>query len=502
MTDSTQSSTPADDLNEDGKAAAIQNGAALFEAVEDAQRAADQIAIAAAKAAQDAAETVKQVQNEIAAAVAQNGYNFDVEQADLLNAVQALQDALLIATQKLQQHFPPEQAESIAKFIESRKNYISDLTPYLEKELEQLHKDNPETAAITLEDIASSFDLAGCFSESDLNQLYAEFEEDPAILDGDPVLKYMELVFGAVRRAKAKYTAEQGKTQKKSSTRLPIIKAKRLQEIRYPLDKVNGTLWAGVLERGIRRELKAETDIDSRKGKQANIYILIDFDELDGVKISRNLDSYDKRVFIAIANLKRQGLDYVTTAQVYRAMGGRGTPSRKDRDKILESVKFISMGRVFIDNSEEAKLYKKYDRIKENFPLLATAIGEGYVNGMLVDDVIQIIEDPRLITFAENRGQIATVPIALLESPISMTAANLTLEDYLFTRIARMRNTPALTRTILFTTIYERCGIKSKMQKSRLPEKLERILEHYKTEKWIKGYTITDRSIEVETYKK
>ena len=482
MTDSTQSSTPADDLNEGGaRILTNEDGIEIIAAIEDAQRATDQMTIATTKAEQAAQEESEDTP------------------AQLLNTVQILQDALLIATQKLQQYFPPEQVEQITKSIESRKEYIGGLTPYLEKELEQLHTDNPETAAITLEDIANSFDLAGCFEESDLEQLYSEYQEDPTILDGDPVLKYVELVFGAVRRAKAKYTAERGK---KRSTRLPIIKAKRLQEIKYPLDKVNGTLWAGVLERGIRRELKAETDIDSRKGKQANIYILIDFDELDGVKISRNLDSYDKRVFIAIANLKRQGLDYVTTAQVYRAMGGRGTPSRKDRDKILESVKFVSMGRVFIDNSEEAKLYKKYDRIKESFPLLATAIGEGYVNGILVDDVIHIIEDPRLITFAENRGQIATVPVALLESPISMTAANLTLEDYLFTRIARMRNTPALTRTILFATIHERCGITTKKQKQRLPEKLERILEHYKTEKWIKGYTITDRSIEIETYKK
>lgn len=291
-----------------------------------------------------------------------------------------------------------------------------------------------------------------------------------------------------------------GKTEHKDP--LPIIKAKRLKEIKYPIDKVNNTIWRGVLERGIKENLKAESDLDAKKRKEADICVTIDFEELEGVRISRDLGSYDKRVFIAVANLKRQGLDFVTTAQIYRAMGGRGTPSRKDRDKILESVKFISMGRVTIDNQKEVKLYRKYDKIIESFPLLVTAIGEGYVNGILVDDVIHIIEVPRLMTFAENRRQITTIPAALLESPISMTAANLMLEDYLFTRIARIRNATAHTRTILFTTIYEGCGIKSKMQKSRLPEKLERILEHYKSEKWIKGYTITDRSIEIETYKK
>jgi hypothetical protein len=482
MTDSTQSSTPADDLNEGGaRILTNEDGIEIFAAIEDAQRATDQMTIATTKAEQAAQEESEDTP------------------AQLLNTVQILQDALLIATQKLQQYFPPEQVEQITKSIESRKEYIGGLTPYLEKELEQLHTDNPETAAITLEDIANSFDLAGCFEESDLEQLYSEYQEDPTILDGDPVLKYVELVFGAVRRAKAKYTAERGK---KRSTRLPIIKAKRLTAVNYPIDKVNNTLWSGLLKRGKVEPLKAESDADAKKGKSATIKVLLDFDELDGVKISRKLNNYDKRVFIAAANLKQQGQDYVTTAQIYRAMGGRKNPSAADREKILKSLEFMSMGRVFIDNRNEVKLYKKYDRISESFPLLATAIGKGYVNGAVVDDAIHIIEPPRLMTFAENRGQIAPASITLLESPISMTEANLTLEDYLFTRIARMRNNPSITRTISIKTVHEKCNIETRMQKSRLPEKLERILEHYKSEKWIKDYTITDTNIEIETYKK
>lgn len=205
------------------------------------------------------------------------------------------------------------------------------------------------------------------------------------------------------------------------NTNLPIIITKKLQEIVYPVDKVNssiGGLWG--LMPGQQAELKAESDRDSSKGKQASIYVLLDFDEMrgTGVSISRPLTSYDKRVFIAAANLKEQGHDTVTTSQLYEAMGNRGRPSANQRQKILKSIETMSLCRVTLDNSEEAALYTKYDKVKRTFYLLPTTIDKGYVNGLIVDDAITIIELPRLFIFAKKRGQFATTPVALLESPM------------------------------------------------------------------------------------
>lgn len=286
------------------------------------------------------------------------------------------------------------------------------------------------------------------------------------------------------------------------NTNLPVIITKKIQEIAYPLDKVNSSFWG--LIPGQQAELKAESDRDGSKGKQASIYVLLDFDEMKGtgVTISRPLTSYDKRVFIASANLKEQGHDTVTTTQIYEAMGNRGRPSAQQRQKILKSIETMSLCRVTLDNSEEAAMYTKYDKVKRTFYLLPTTIDKGYVNGLIVDDAITIIELPRLFIFAKKRGQFASTPVALLESPISQTEANLQLEDYLLTRISRMKNAAKrkkpVTTTILLDTVYKNCDTNDRKKKSRAADKIERLLQHYQKQGFIKGFTITAKSIDID----
>ena len=279
---------------------------------------------------------------------------------------------------------------------------------------------------------------------------------------------------------------------------LPSINTKKLEKICYPLDKVNSTLWYG-FPVGKMKKLKAESDKDAKKGKQASILLLLNFDELDGVRISRTLTIYDKCVWNGIANLKKEGHNVVTTAQIYEAMGNTSKLNARDKKKILESVKVISRARVTIDNTEEAKLYK-YDKVAFDTPLLAAEICTAYANGNIVDDAIRIIEMPKLFLFAENRAQITQLPLQVLDSPISKTDDNLLLTDYLITRIARMKNSKYITRTILLDTIHQKCNVKTSKQKQRLPEKIERILKHYKNIGWIKDFKLTNREIEIFTF--
>lgn len=365
--------------------------------------------------------------------------------------------------------------------------YVEQLKPFIEKELKKEQQKHTEIKDITVDDIAtiSIFNLLNV-DETELEQLKKEFANNQ-----DPVINNIDLLLDIVKRAKEAFEIN------KEKSLLPQISPKKITELQYPLDKVNSYLWGLMINETVA--LKAESDKDSKKGKQANIYVLLDFDELDGVKISRQLTSYDKRVFIAVANLKAQGHDTITAEQIYKAMGNPKRPNADTIKKILQSVECISRGRVTIDNTEEAKMYTRYDRVKATFPLLTTEICSGYANGKVVDNAIKVLEVPRLLTFAEKRGQLTTVPLRLLESPISKTEANLLLEDYLFNRIARMRNSPKITRTILLETVYQKCNVISKMQKSRLPEKIERLLQFYKDESWIKGFIITEHSIEIKT---
>jgi len=280
---------------------------------------------------------------------------------------------------------------------------------------------------------------------------------------------------------------------------LPKVDTKKLDSICFPLDKVNSTLWYG-FPVGEVKDLKAESDKDSRKGKQASILLLLDFAALNGVNISRELTVYDKWVWNACANLKEQGHDVITAEQIYKAMGNTGRPNAKTKEKIMESVETISRARVTIDTTEEHELYPKYDRVKATFPLLATETCTAYARGQVVEGAIRIIEAPKLFAFAENRQQVTRLPLNVLDSPISKTDDNLLLSDYLLMRISKMRNSKNITRTILLDTIYQRCCIETYKQKQRLPEKIERILNHYKEFEWIKDFKLTEREIEIITF--
>ena len=280
---------------------------------------------------------------------------------------------------------------------------------------------------------------------------------------------------------------------------LPKVDTKKLDSICFPLDKVNSTLWYG-FPVGEVKDLKAESDKDSRKGKQASILLLLDFAALNGVNISRELTVYDKWVWNACANQKEQGNDVITAEQIYKAMGNTGKPNAKTKEKIMESVETISRARVTIDTTEEHEIYPKYERIKATFPLLATETCTAYARGQIVESAIKIIDAPKLFAFAENRQQVTRLPLNVLDSPVSKTGDNLLLSDYLLTRISKMRNSKYITRTILLDTIYQKCGIDSRMKKSRLPEKIERILNHYKELEWIRDFKITEREIEIITF--
>jgi hypothetical protein len=162
----------------------------------------------------------------------------------------------------------------------------------------------------------------------------------------------------------------------------------------------------------------------------------------------------------------------------------------------------MSLCRVTLDNSEEAAMYTSYDKVKRTFYLLPTTIDKGYVNGLIVDDAITIIELPRLFIFAKKRGQFASTSVALLESPISKTEANLQLEDYLLTRISRMKNAKKRKKpyspVILLDTLYKNCDIIDKHKRSRATEKIDRLLQHYKKQEFINGYKLTAKSIDID----
>ena len=275
-------------------------------------------------------------------------------------------------------------------------------------------------------------------------------------------------------------TSTDSTDSQKRLKKLPKVeKAPTPEKYILPTYKLVDVLFSGELPIGIETPVNMASEKDNRKGKTAYTLMMLNFDELgDGIKISRS--------------------------QIYRWMGYGKQMNDRDKKRIMESVNAIIRARVFIDNENERKLYKNYPAISINTPLLAAKIVTAK-SGKNEVTAIEIIEIPDLFAVAEERGQITTIPFEVLEiSEIDRTEENLKLLTYLVRRIIHMKYDNDTSRKILLQAIYAKCDIKAdeRMKRKRLPEKIERIFNHYKKIKWIDGYELTDTEVTVKLPKK
>lgn len=395
--------------------------------------------------------------------------------------------------------------------IKAMYDYYTAIEPHLLQELDKMHDLHPETNEdkwVTLNDLKALLFVYKDFPDEELEPFFEKCRSGnprqvfmqrkmPLVYFYHQYFKYIYTAVKAAKQAVSKELEPIKEEPLRKRQHIPNVTSLAIRSIGYPTDKVNCHLW-GNLRIGKQTILKAESDRDRARGKRADIIAMLNFEELDGVKISRPLTIYDKRVFIAVANLVNEGQYIITPTQIYRAMGNTAKPSQTDKEKIIESLSVLVRARVFIDNTTEAKLYG-YDRIKGDFALLKADIVTAFVDGQLTEGALEIAEFPKLFQFSIDRGQITTVPIKLLESPISKTKANMTLEDYLIRRISQMNNpNKKVPNKILLSTLYEQCGIKDRMQKSRLVnDKLPKLLDHYVKTGYIKSYTLDDKSITI-----
>lgn len=279
---------------------------------------------------------------------------------------------------------------------------------------------------------------------------------------------------------------------------LPHIVAKELQDIIYPVGKVNNSFWTLFEEAQKNGQIAIAVEKRGSK-KPADVLYSINFADLTGVSISKNLTAYDKRVYIAAGALFNAGNEVITVSQIYSAMGNTGRPSSAQVKKINDAITKMSLAHIFISNEPERNVYKNRKKFVYDASLLPMERVSGFINNVYADSAIHLFREPPLITFATERKQITTIPKKLLESPISKTEANLKIDDYLIDRISQMKNKGfKSSNKILFQTIYKNCGINTAKQKQRAADKVKTYLEYYKECGFIKGYRLEKDGIYIQ----
>lgn len=380
-----------------------------------------------------------------------------------------------------------ETIRNFKEYLEAHKDEIAHLAQeqqqlyqFLQAEIDAHNAAHPDAEPIDILDVLSAMERNGEPATTDLN---GEVFDNP----------YTDIINRA-RAAKAAFdeAAETIEFAEKAAEELPRIISHPTDDMIFPVEKVNSNVWDMITGADPNGQLRIRTSrADPAKGKDAGAVIYgIDFNDLDpGVKITKQLTHYDKRCYIAAAALFNAGNSTISATQIYKMMGNRGQPKAADIQKINDSLTKMGAARVYIDNAPEIKAKLNYPVFKYDASLLPFERLSAYINNTLCEQAIHLFREPPLITFARERGQVQAITRQLLESPVSKTDANLRLDDYLIERISRMKNKHSKTpHKMLYSTIYEKCGIVTRNQRSRAPEKIRRYLDHYQSCGFISGY--------------
>ena len=266
------------------------------------------------------------------------------------------------------------------------------------------------------------------------------------------------------------------------------------EKMEYPIDKINSNVWRYLEGADANGQLTFAVEKHGSK-KPLDITYSINFDELAKIpelKITKQLSHFDKRVYLAVSALYNQGYEIVTISQIYATMGNTGRPNARDIQKINDSLTKMESAQISLDNIDEHEEYSNYAHFKYQGHLLLIERVSAVVNGQLSESAIHIFREPPLVTFAKQRGQITTFSSKLLEIPLNQTEQNLQLEDYLFERIAVMKNRKKnCQHKILYTSVFEQTESTTSKQKSRTIPKINTVLTSFKEKGYIKTFKET-----------
>lgn len=353
----------------------------------------------------------------------------------------------------------------------------------------------------------------GRFTKADKEALTAQYKRFEAFL-----IKY----FGGVEKAQGAQPGEfQAALEAFIEQQTPtVIKTAKVRDVDFPVDKINKTIWHLLEEHSTGGQIGLHTEKNGSKAP-VMVYYAISFDALEkqGITITKRLNAYEKRVYIAAGALHAiKGKEPFTLTELYTAMGNTGRPGSNDLEKLNAAITKMGGARIFVDNQQEIDAKYDYPLFRYDGMLLPMERVTAIVDGKVTDAAIHLFREPPLITYARQHQQLTTINIKLLQSPASKTEANIAIEDYLIERIAQARNErrklekkrcktdeerqakaealeKAKSARILLDTLYEHAEITTKMQRQRAPEKIIRILEHYKNCSFIQDYKMDESGI-------
>lgn len=259
-----------------------------------------------------------------------------------------------------------------------------------------------------------------------------------------------------------------------------------------PVDKVSNKLYDGSVNGGRR----IGVDVANRRtNKRLLTMVSLDFADT-AIKITgkKELTAYDREVHDALVTLYVDGEnEYITPQMIYRAMTGNKDAklNPKQQESISNSLNKLMYSRLIIDASAEAAAYG-FDSFKYEGAVIQGEKVTATISGNVLE-VIHILRQPALYTYASKKNQIGRLDIKLLNSPVNKNEENIALQSYLYRRILAMKGSK-LSPTIVYDTVYKQLEVSAssdgalRKKKHKVRDTIKNIFDYWKQQGFIKGY--------------
>lgn len=296
---------------------------------------------------------------------------------------------------------------------------------------------------------------------------------------------------------------QQGSTERKKITNFTTRSPKNWIT---PVDKVSSKAFDG--EGTLYNTKLVGVDISSRKTKKEILSMVsLDFDD-KAVQIigKRELTPYDREIHDALVTLYVDGEnEYITPQMIYRAITGNANAklNPKQQETISNSLNKLMYSRLVVKASKEECEAYGFKSFKYEGAVINAEKVTAVLQNQEVKEVYHLLKDPVLYTYAAKKKQIGRLDIKLLNSPVNKTEENITLQSYLYRRILAIKVSEKLSPTILYDTVYKQIDIQAasnaslRNKKTKVRKAIKSILDYWKQNGFIKGYTENSRKTEI-----
>lgn len=215
---------------------------------------------------------------------------------------------------------------------------------------------------------------------------------------------------------------------------------------------------------------------------------------------------FDKTVLLALNSEYNADNEFVSLQRLFETLGGGNHLTDKMKVELLKSVRKLMETYVKIDMTELVQnCYKSKITTVEGM-LLPCKIVTTEINSKITEGTIHLLGNSPIFQVADIKKQIMRLPCNLISAlPLRSTESTISLAWFLLKRVGeivgsnsaeRKKRVHKLSTSILFETIFEKCGFTGldKEKRRNLLNNIKKILEHFQNYKLIPSFEIIKKN--------